>query len=640
MSNNNIMPGIDIASIYTRQALQLANMAAESPETIAKLVDDHRLEILLAYTELRTPDDVAELMTLGKLVEFKGFFCNIYATQIYRLKGQKIEDGFYVMTGGAHGPHAYRYPEAFKVTQVLPLRREDPATPTLDDLGPWGVHSNMWPICKVMATRDDAVRIVFADPGSHIIRAIVEAYNNESQFNQVDVGNFIRTQTKYVAVLGRKESKEKMHIPETYALLKKTPIRGANGYPDSNDAYARIRQEYVDKFIRGRHKEIQVKCFKFTRSSFSYSDTVLKTSRPCIKAVLKIVLDSPYTSFDTLFDEIMRGAGSYGFNINGTPIKVEQRESKNKAAALWYVNGRKISIPDLTEVMRHVLCFPNAPEIYNDYLDTVSKMSLKFHQAVSKGLTMLMRATWLNVAVKTADGNELRRPGGMKHSDSAWLELKVRINKTFGVRSSFNFLGQTRIITNFDSFKRVLEEGLLSRNVEHPRQIQDGTPHKALLQRLLALDYDLEPESRFLKDFEESLGYIAASESNSDRAVLLYSQCSEAFSTGLNHEAEVLKRSHDLLLQTMEETHAVCEQVDDKWVYKITGASGTRYVIDEETASVHADTDGKAHICIVKANGDIDGYDYISSLLMALAQDKMTARKIHTLEKYVEKEEA
>ena len=655
------MAGEDTTAMAERHKAQLESMRDESPETVEKVMIQHRLERLGAQTELGNSEDIDFLITHGKLVKFKGFMlCNDNLV-VYKAKTKDISEGFYIK-----GPRGlFKYPEAFFNESRLPIVREDPSTPTLDDLGAWSGTSQTYLIGKIKADRLDSIRLVYADPESSIIRAIFSS--NSPVFNKLDVGNFCYLNKNYVNIQDVPFARScfSATVPVARAELIGFPIRGDDGYPESGSCYEKIRKDYIDRFVKGQYKDIQVKCFKFTRRSFSYSDTVIECSWQTLRKALTIVMDSYHDDFTNMFPEILKGAHGFAFKINGTTVKVDQKEAEG-ASKLYYVNDHRISAPDLTEVLEHALCFPKATKIYDDYLTTVSKVSLKFHRAVAKGLPFIMESELLPTTTTVGvGGDEIRRPGGMRKNSGGYMGIMLKVNKTFGKKTNFDFLGKTRYVDEFDAFKRVAGSDISAcdRSVKLPR-VQKGLPHEGLIKRLQAIDVDLMPGSKYLegmeignaefKEFKERANVngvyrsdglvmheaILNTEANANKARELWQQLGLAFSSCISDEHKILARSHELLQQVMKDAGATCVQEGDDYFYKVAGISGARYKIKERDASVQLDTEGSEHICIVKASNDIDGYDYISSLIIALSQDKFTARNIHTLTGHVSRAQA
>lgn len=570
---------------------------------------------------------------------------------LYRRRGAGMNKELFIERRTDDGTTLYKYPEAFKTIQKLEIRREDPRTPSMDSLGAWTIDGRKaYMIGRVMASADDTVRVLFADPDSQVIRAVCSLGMGSAEYNALDAGKFMMIKTKGVETYDPSlKNKTNKKLPDLGTQMRCVPIRGENGYPDSKEGYARLRADYIKDFMRGRYKEAQLKCFKFTKTSMSYSDTVITADRAGINKALEIAETCRSEDFATLYTEVLKGAYGHRFNVNGVNVKVDRKESQGQAAVRYYVNNHRISAPDLFEVLNHALCFPGAPEVYEDYLVTVSKVSLKFHRAISKGLYFVMNSDYLdyNIQGEGHSGPEIRRPGGMDRSMGNRLCIKLKVNKVFGKKMNFEFAGRTRFVNEFDAFVRVAGNNLLKRDARLPA-VAGGLPHHSLLTRLTAIDHDLTPESRFMTGMDRGTvnGFdddgIMYSDTNLEIAERLYREFSSSFAADIDKEYRVRRRSHELLQQVMADTGARCVQDEkDAWVYKVTGVSGTRYTIDERSAAVFLDSgESKDHICIVKANNDVDGYDYISSLLIALSQDKYTARNIDTLQRHVNKDKA
>jgi hypothetical protein len=543
--------------------------------------------------------------------------------------------------------------------------REDPDTPRLDQVDQRRTcrGDRVMTIAVVMSSEDDHVRVLFGDvdaPKPGAVVALTE--NSAGVYDGLDVG-------VQVSCLERDATPQLLSGCDTIRFdgrLGTGPVRSFKSHYNWSDRYDASRKRYVTNYRSGKLPELQLKGFKFGKKQFSYSDTVIKAGKEALKEAAHAVLEAHSDSFDGLFSLVLKACAGHTMIVNGTAVRVEWKDSRG-AARLWYVNGYKISQPDLEEVLRHSLCYPNSTKNYDAYLRSVSRMSLKYHKAVADGIDLLLSSRDFP-PLSRKEGPAIRIPGGSDEDNGDVYRIKLRLNKTAGKKSTFDLLGRTRTITNFDMFVKTCGNATArgSSRDKGVLRVAEGVPHAALLMRLAALDIDLDSGGRFVPESMRSGvvmqtgGYVmtrdgvhqydqsiqrpveGVPDTPENRAVSedLVRRLQEYAAEQMASRLTVLERSHALLQKVMKETGAVCEQENERWIYRVTGQSGNRYKVDEALASVHLDNPGdKAggnHICIVKATTDISGYDYISSLLIALHKDRYTAHSIHTLQKIID----
>ncbi|MEE8575667.1 MAG: hypothetical protein V3T31_00285, partial [candidate division Zixibacteria bacterium] len=111
------------------------------------------------------------------------------------------------------------------------------------------------------------------------------------------------------------------------------------------------------------------------------------------------------------------------------------------------------------------------------------------------------------------------------------------------------------------------------------------------------------------------------------------------FGDSLKSQADALVKSKALLDKIIAQEKVDVEMKGRKTFYYVTGLSGRRYSVEQGTGSV-TDMASGGHICIVNGGSrDLGGYDYLASVIAALAADSLTAQRVGTLASYVDRDD-
>ena len=539
------------------------------------------------------------------------------------------------------------WPDDFHTLSDTGTVREDPRTPRMNTV----FTGTKKVICRVQCNEPDDVRCVFLDPDSEIPDYVLDP--SQPYYNDIDAGKLIETsgKTAYTSDMAPGCSRYSSSGLDSADKEKVWSItrEGMTEIADTS-RYSAMHEKYINAFMRGKSATIKLKCFDVKRYEMAYSDTVINTDKDGLLKALTFIRKEYETDFTSLYGPMLKACSGVKFTVNGTSIMVEKKESE-AGAELWYVNGFKITRSDLDEVLDHSLCFPKDTAAFNAYLREVSRISLKFHRAMSEGLVIRLPDNAVTGVKRPSGANAIRVPGGHGSGGSS-LEIVRKINKVVGSKASFDLGGETRLMLDFDTVRRVLKGSLTHSSGDRMpvNNVALGNL-RSLAKFLMTLDLYLAPESRFIPETlftmesKNKQVYDYAVSAYQDTVVQyrvlpdspevithltdLVAVFAEEFKLAIDTEQEVLRKSYSLLQQVMKETGARDVVKDGKHAYHVTGVSGTGYIVNEADARV-TDAAGN-HICIVKASNDVRGYDYIASLLVALHQDRYTAKEIHTL---------
>jgi hypothetical protein len=344
--------------------------------------------------------------------------------------------------------------------------------------------------------------------------------------------------------------------------------------------------------------------------------------------------------FEQLLPEIVETSGNV--EVDGVPLTycVKQSAAENK---LYYINDRKIVVADLEEVINRAVCYRRRPELYQQFLRQVSAISLKFHRACTQGLpfgrwaiSKIVNAAMAAELSKNEEHVKLPNDFADVRIDKD-IELKVPFRKqSSSARGEVFILDAWRKVENFDLLLVGLEgrQGRLRRTQILSPQLSalDGE----IVKLFYTIDRSLEPSCRILA------GHITASEYTRSQQVIACTsieavkQLVKRFLKLVKIDAgkylEAVKRSRELFDRIVEQENVqhypAVTDAEQYWV--VTGKSGRRYQVDRDGKVT--DLASGSHICIVNGGGrDLGGWDYLSSLIAALASDTMVAASIATL---------
>jgi len=508
-------------------------------------------------------------------------------------------------------------------------------------------------IARIDSDPKDTLRAVYAGTEDKI--PVFVASCSSDIFNELDVGSVLSlystSRPKVMRYVSQFEAKEMLH-----AMVEEKEERQAV----QRRRLAAGKAAYVEDFLKGDIDTVFLDIFTITGNTFSYTDTdividdderrekalrMLATRRP--NQSVDVQLNQATTEhddwygFDQIFFEIVKAAESV--RINGVEVAYEERyklvERKDVEpvdVTSYYVNQKKISTPDVFTVISAASCYANRQQEYDEYVQQVSRVSLKFHRAVAAGVPL----EDISVRARIERGDtEVTLPNDFADHEDEIAACRLPLRKEHGSKAEVFLLNKWRRILDFDGFVRVCQK--------RPRQYHEHSlffPHgleftpeeRHCCTRLAYIDARLHPddwvfpESMLVLGGRDSYSRGSVSDTTESRQALKAAAAAynTMFGDSLKKQYETLRRSKALFDRIISQEKV--ETINDGKNFIVTGASGRRYDV-----SIHdkvTDLQSNRHICIVNGGSrELGGWDYLSSLIAALAHDNRTAASVGTL---------
>jgi hypothetical protein len=485
-------------------------------------------------------------------------------------------------------------------------------------------------IAKVLANKTDNLRVCYS--GHHDLVPSVVATTDSASYNLLDAGNvFFPGQYGQEHVESLLDlSTVQMTLPATWDAMVLAAAKRAE------ELWA-IREEYIARFLRQEVSTLFISLFTVEGNVMSYGGIRIVVNNGLDRVLTEISrrvscfggrpTSEPHRAaafeFEQLLPVVVESSGSV--EVDGVPLRYEKKGD----AALQYLNGRKISSPDLDEVINRVTCYRNRPELYDQFLRQVSAVSLKFHRAVARGIPIGKAAVRrLIKAVEKADGG---LPNDFSEVNSAESVSAVEVSLPFrkanaAARGEVFILDEWRKVENFDLLLRMCAGECPRLRSQRMHYLGSGGTGEVL--RLLGyIDRSLESSCQVLPELRDYIyGYggptVIEAASRAEKFL-------RQFKIDVSKRQEAIARSRELFLRIVTQEKVVCAgpPPTEQWI--VTGRSGRSYRINREGAVTGS---GGEHLCIVNGGGrDLGGWDYLSSLIVALANDTLVAGGIGTL---------
>jgi hypothetical protein len=521
------------------------------------------------------------------------------------------------------------------------------------------------PIQRVSSNDKDTLRALYLTEDSpfpdflcsHVVNPTDRYYYDNRQqqgrnmrlFQLMDAGNYIHW--------------ERSRIKEIHKYLGENELKLAHPTYQKRETVADTRyiQEltehkrmYIDRFLAGEVDRAAISIFVAEGRKLYYSDSVIEVvNQEDMDKVSKDLLHYNGADFTEAMRHILRTSKGVPIEVNGTRIKYESRDNAN--GTLHYVNDKRIAKDDVFPVINRVTCYPNGTAQYQQFVDMVCKISMKYHKAINEGIPLIF-STYDFQYIEKLD-TEVKIPvigsGGHGNTYRAEndLDCKLRIRKRPGKKAEVFLLDEWHKIDKFDMFVDRCRYPNASnrRNTgttyrlndkfeDDKKDKKDFGNYNRLIRRLCILDQYLVESDRIIvgkyAPVEGSSYYSQTIGNTKEEVKEIQDICKKIvkdLKVDMSDALKKIERSRELLEDVMKRTKATKETKGHGDVYYcVTGASGNHYKVRESDAAV---IQGDRHICIVNAGtSDMAGYDYIASLLVALANDKRTARDIYTLQ--------
>jgi hypothetical protein len=535
-------------------------------------------------------------------------------------------------------------------------------------------------IVRVDANDQDNVRAVFSGTNDKI--PVFVASSSSNVFNALDVGNLIKIHSS-----GRREVLDR--VTETAA--RNVLHAQWDAYQKKQEEYKKVlgygKIAYVERFLKGDMPEMFIDIFTVRGSTLQYTDTEIEIlSKSGLEKVLMqlarrdvdkntdVVMnqrrgrhqarrEEDWYGFDKLFFDIVKTSGAV--KINGVKVTYEEktRMSKRKIAAdsdetyemeivTEYVNGKRIARDDVEAVITHATCYREQAR-YDDYVQSVCKVSLKYHRAVMNGLVLNDHVTYRSAI---NEKGEVHLPNDYGDYGTKAVKIsaaRVKFRKEHGTKPQVFLVGEWRRVKSFDALVRALEtkSRQKQRNIIHNVPMGVGASYHSALSRLSYVDTFLVEEDRIFKDgvhFNEwnderkqgtksawggwterpSRGDFLATDEAKKLLAEIGKDYVDMFGISIKEQTDVLLRSKQLFDRIVKQEKVEVSKNEREYV--VTGSSGKRYKVTVTGAVTDLTTN--RHICIVNGGTrELGGWDYLASLIAALAHDNRTAKAVTTL---------
>ena len=272
---------------------------------------------------------------------------------------------------------------------------------------------------------------------------------------------------------------------------------------------------------------------------------------------------------------VVESRDSFAGILGTVPVELRREASKNNMDMIsrrTLLNGIRVNKDDVESLLCRAICFDNA-EDYNQMLRKVSRCNLSFHDLLANGLRF-------------------------KYEDAFLEEEKEKMLHFPVVRKkNINFM-----LANGKEYRISDTNKLLLSSVQRKRAW-----HRIDMEHVMNLLIDV---------LKVDAGEVA-----------------EIFEAGLEEYREAMKRSKELLDNTIKVLGIKQLSVNDEEGYLITGKSGKQYFLTREV-KVYEYRENKLgrYICIVDKSISREVHnDKLVSRMFALANDELVAKEIYTI---------
>lgn len=333
---------------------------------------------------------------------------------------------------------------------------------------------------------------------------------------------------------------------------------------------------------------------------------------------------------DALSKEVV---AEYNFTVNGIPITLK-RTSENSRR---YINGVTINKIEVQEVAFQASCYNNADD-YNKFVKSVSKMSLKWHNALANGIPVKIHST--------ITYDEYRKPLAPSAAPRIKFtkddkDFKLVINDTESVKIKFNDCLNKLATLNRKTNDSYLSNGYGRRDHnwakrELIRILRECCTFEVKTTNIVEVDEPVmtegeNPVQAVDKDGNLLFKKVKKKETTTKTECLL----TEAQGQFIGKMAEefqkaAIKKSEVFLQNALKATGAKQITFKGEEAYLVEGAL-RKYAVLKRTNQVY-NYDSGNYVCIVEPGHQVQvGFDALAGRLYALKNDSVMVGQIGTL---------
>jgi hypothetical protein len=283
--------------------------------------------------------------------------------------------------------------------------------------------------------------------------------------------------------------------------------------------------------------------------------------------------------YETFCDELV--GRTFDGILGSISVNVTTETKTNKEGTdftKWFINGIRINKDEVRDMLIRAVCFDKSAD-YIDLLKKVSKCSLKFHDAINGGVRISLRDN--TFSTEHDNGRRIVK---------LLIEREANCNFLVVGKKKFRMSDSNRIINKSDINK---------------------------VRR-----YDTMTIDEMIELFTTK-GLFTPTMTTSDVASML--------KEGFKEHMEAIKKSEELLKGAIKSLKITETQHEGNTAYLVQGVSGKKYILTKGLQIY--DADKKGYICVVDKTPSKSTFlnDKLVARMYALANDKLVARQIHTL---------
>lgn len=381
----------------------------------------------------------------------------------------------------------------------------------------------------------------------------------------------------------------------------------------------------VTKFQRGEINELEYANIKFTRDKASYAalnvemdnlseivfsrmdinnehNDIYTVVQIACEHIIEQIAKSPINSEGTAFKE----SHTWNIRINDIPIAVSISNTSTRRR----INNVLINNAEIMRVIQRATCFDNE-ELYNAFVKQVGELTLEARDILANGLPVKV-AKLSNKDDK--DPNKYPKLFFQKDKEGNFYMFLDREKKEkVGIKRFIGFIREVNALSSKVNGGSGYENGsYVFRDIEWARR------------RLKELVDVFTTTEKKVKNAETGVVTVERTQHTTE------TQRENLIEESLLERSEAEKRSMQLLKDVITKTGAEEMNFKGQNGYKVKG-NLRNYFVEKATNRVY-NADTGAYVCIVNGRHEIGvGYDALVARLLALKNDSVVAKHIHTL---------